>query len=115
MRFTATARGLGIVSATASVVLLVAYAATLAVGLASLESPRQPIGDPMFAVLKFLITLVMPAMFALMATVHAWAPTDAKTLSLAFIVYMALLAGLTCSVHFSILMLSRQPELAGRE
>ena len=50
MRFTATARGLGIVSAKATVVLLVAYAATLAVGLASLESPRQPIGDPLFTV-----------------------------------------------------------------
>ena len=60
MRFTATARRLGIVSATATVVLLVAYAATLAAGLASLESPRQPIGDPMFTVLKVLITLVMP-------------------------------------------------------
>jgi hypothetical protein len=50
MRFTATARRLGIVWATATVVLLVAYAATLAVGLASLESPRQSIGHPMFTV-----------------------------------------------------------------
>ncbi len=32
----------------ATVVLLVAYAVTLAVGLSSLESPQQPIGDPMF-------------------------------------------------------------------
>ncbi len=79
MRFTAAARGLGIVSATATVVLLVAYAATLGAGLASLESPWQPIGDPMFTVLEILITLVMPAMVALMAAVHAWAPADAKT------------------------------------
>jgi hypothetical protein len=80
MRFTATARRLGIVSATATVVLLVGFAATLAVGLASLESPRQPIGDPLFTVLEILIILVMPAMVALMAAVHAWAPADAKTL-----------------------------------
>ena len=40
MGFTATARFLGIYSASSTVVLLIAYAATLVVGLASLESPR---------------------------------------------------------------------------
>jgi hypothetical protein len=39
MKFTATARALGIFSAVATIVLLVAYAVTLAVGLTSLESP----------------------------------------------------------------------------
>src|SRR5919108_365478 len=48
IKFTATARSLGIFSAAATVILLVAYAVTLAVGLSSLESPQQPIGDPMF-------------------------------------------------------------------
>jgi hypothetical protein len=42
MKFTATARSLGIFSAGATVILLVAYAVTLAVGLSSLESPQQP-------------------------------------------------------------------------
>ena len=37
MKFTASARSLGIFSATATVILVVAYAVTLAVGLASLE------------------------------------------------------------------------------
>jgi hypothetical protein len=36
MKFTATARSLGIFSAAATVILLVAYAVTLVVGLASL-------------------------------------------------------------------------------
>jgi len=114
MRFTATARRLGIFSAAATVVMLVAYAATLAVGLASLESPQQPIGDPMFTVLEVLILGIMPAMVALMVAVHAWAPTDAKTLSLASVVFMGLLAGVTSAVHFSILTLSRQPEFVGQ-
>jgi hypothetical protein len=114
MKFTATARGLGIFSAVATVVLLVAYAVTLAVGLASLESPDQPIDDPMFTMLEVLIILMMPAMVALMVAVHAWAPPPAKTLSLTSLVFMGLLAGVTSIVHFCILTLSRQPEFAGQ-
>jgi hypothetical protein len=115
MRFTATARRLGIVSAAVTVILLLAYAVTLAVGLTSLESPRQPIGDPMFTILEVLIVLVMPAMVALMVAVHAWAPMHLKTFSLTSVVFMGLLVGVTCSVHFCILTLSRQPEFTGQE
>ena len=114
IKFTATARRLGIFSAAATVILLVAYAVTLAMGLASLESPQQPIGDPMFTILEVLIITMMPAMVALMVTVHAWAPMHAKTLSLTSLVFMGMLAGLTCSVHFVTLTLSRQPEFAGQ-
>ena len=112
IKFTATARRLGIFSAAATLILLVAYAVTLAMGLASLESPQQPIGDPMFTILEVLIISMMPAMVALMVTVHAWAPMHAKTLSLTSLVFMGMLAGLTCTVHFVILTLSRQPEFA---
>jgi hypothetical protein len=112
MKFTAIARGLGIYSAAATVILLVAYAVTLAVGLASLKSPQQPIGDPMFTILEILIIVMMPAMVALMVAVHAWAPPHAKTLTLTSVVFMGLLAGMTSIVHFCILTLSRQPEFA---
>src|SRR5215213_10885488 len=112
MKFAATARSLGIFSAAATVILLVAYAVTLAVGLLSLESPQQPISDPMFSILEVLIIIIMPAMVALMVVVHAWAPMHAKTLSLISVVFMGMLAGLTCSVHFVTLTLSRQPEFA---
>jgi hypothetical protein len=114
IKFTATARRLGIFSAAATIILLVAYAVTLAMGLASLESPQQPIGDPMFTILEVLIITMMPAMVALMVTVHAWAPMHAKTLSLTSLVFMGMLAGLTCSVHFVILTLSRQPEFTAQ-
>jgi hypothetical protein len=57
VKFTATARMLGIFSAAATVILGVAYAVTLTVGLLSLESPQQPIGDPMFTILEILIIL----------------------------------------------------------
>jgi hypothetical protein len=114
MKFTATARTLGIFSAAATVILLVAYALTLAAGLASLESAQQPIGDPMFTILEVLIIVMMPAMVALMVAVHAWAPMQAKTLTLTSLVFMGLLAGVTSVVHFCVLTLSRQPEFAGR-
>jgi hypothetical protein len=114
IKFTATARRLGIFSAAATIILLVAYAVTLAMGLASLESPQQPIGDPMFTILEVLIITMMPAMVALVVTVHAWAPMHAKTLSLTSLVFMGMLAGLTCSVHFCVLTLSRQPEFTAQ-
>jgi hypothetical protein len=110
MRFTATARRLGIFSATATFILIFAYAVTLVMGLMSLESPQEPIGNPMFTILEVLIIIMMPAMVALMVAVHAWAPMHAKTLSLTSVVFMGLLARLTCSVHFVILTLSRQPK-----
>jgi hypothetical protein len=114
VEFTATARLLGIISATATVILLGAYAITLTLGLASLESPQQPIGDPMFSILEVLIIITTPAMVALMVAVHAWAPMHAKTLSLTSVVFMGLLAGVTCTLHFVILTLSRQPEFTGQ-
>ena len=114
VEFTATARRFGIFSAVATVILLVAYAATLIVGLASLESPDQPIGEPMITILEVLIISMMPAMVALMVAVHAWAPMPAKTLSLTSLMFMGLLAGVTCSLHFMILTLSRQPEFTGQ-
>jgi hypothetical protein len=114
MKFTATARSFGILSAVATVILLVAYAVTLVVGLLSLESPQEPIGDPMFTILEILIIVMMPAMVALMVAVHAWAPMHAKTLTLTSVVFMGLLAGVTSVVHFCVLSLSRQPEFAGQ-
>ena len=114
MKFTATARSLGIISATAAVILVVAYAVTLTVGLVSLESPQQPIGDPMFTILEILIIGMMPVMVALMVAVHAWAPMHAKALSLTSVVFMGLLAGVTCIVHFCVLTLSRQPEFTAQ-
>ena len=72
VEFTATARRLGIFSAVGVVVLGVAYAVTLAVGFLSLESPQQPIGDPMFSILEVLIIVMMPVIVALMVAVHEY-------------------------------------------
>ncbi|HEX9161287.1 MAG TPA: hypothetical protein VF980_06230 [Thermoanaerobaculia bacterium] len=101
VEFSATARRLGILSAVSVVVVEVAYAVTLVVGFLSLQSPQQPIGDPMFSILEVLIIVMMPVMVMLMVAVHAWAPSHAKALSLSAVVFMGLLAAVTSSVHAS--------------
>ena len=114
VEYTATARRLGILSAMVVVVIEIAYGITMVVGFSSLRSPEQPIGDPMFSIMEILIIVMMPAMVALMVAVHAWAPTRAKALSLASLVFMGLLAGVTSCVHFVILTVSRQAAFAGQ-
>lgn len=109
---TPAARRLGITAALGVVLLLSGYAVTLAVGFASLDSPDQPIRDPMFSILEILIILMMPALVALMVAVHAWAAEDVKALSLTALMFMSLLAVVTASVHFLVLTLSRQAEFA---
>jgi hypothetical protein len=112
--FTPTARRLGIASAAATVVLVVVYVVTLVIGLASLKSPNEPIGNPWFSMLEVEIIVMMPAIVALMVAVHAWAPAHAKTLSLTSVVFIGLLAGVTCSLHFVVLTLSHQSAFAGQ-
>lgn len=114
MEFTAIARRLGLLSAAATVVLVAAYAVTLTIGLLSLDAPDQPIRNPTFTILEILIIIMMPALVGLMIAVHAWAPTRLKALGFAAVVFMGLLAGLTISLHFVILTVSREPEFEGQ-
>lgn len=111
--FTRNARRLGMVSAIGTVLLTTVYAATLAAGFMSLQSPQQPIGDPFFSVLEILIILLMPLMVALMVAVHAWAPLEKRVLSLMALVFMNFLAGLTCSLHFVILTVGHYASFSG--
>jgi hypothetical protein len=61
LEYTPTARRLGIASAVSVVVLLVVYALTHIIGLLSLETPDQQIGDPMFTILEIPIVAVLLA------------------------------------------------------
>jgi hypothetical protein len=113
IQFTAAARRLGMSSAVGVALLGTAYGATLAAGLLSLPSPEDPVRDPFFSVLEILIILLAPLMVVLMVAVHAWTSAQLKTYSLAALVFMSLLAGITCSVHFVVLTISRHVEFAG--
>jgi hypothetical protein len=80
LSFTASARRLGMVSALGTVFLGVGYAVVLIAGLLSLQSPHQPIADPLFSILEILIILTMPLMVTLMVAIHAWAPSAERLL-----------------------------------
>lgn len=93
--------------------LEVVYAVALALGLLSLKSPQDPIGDPYFSIMELLIVLVAPLMVLSMVAVHAHASPEAKVYSLAALAFMILMAGITSCVHFVILTVSRQIEATG--
>jgi hypothetical protein len=111
--FTRQHRMLGRAAAFAVFVLLLAYVPTLALGFLSLKSPLEPIADPFFSILELLIVTVAPLMVIVMVAVHAYAPPEAKGYSLTALAFMAIMAGITCSVHFTILTVSRRTEAAG--
>ncbi|MDD3858379.1 MAG: hypothetical protein PHP43_10080 [Methanoculleus sp.] len=111
--FTRHHRRLGKTAAWAVFFLLVAYAVTLVLGLLSLESPTDPIGDPYFALLELLIIVMAPLMVIVMVAVHAYASPGARAYSLTALAFMVIMAGITSSVHFVILTVSREAASAG--
>ena len=86
---------------------------TTALGFLSLKSPEDPIGDPFFTIMELLIVLIAPLMVVSMIAVHAYASSEVKVYSLTALIFMILLAGITSSVHFVILTVSRQLEAMG--
>jgi hypothetical protein len=101
-------RRLGIASSASYVILSVLYVVTLAIGLLSLASQDDPIGDPMFAILEVLIIPIMVAGVVLMGVVYAWASPEKRPYGLMALIFIALTAVVTCSVHFVILTVSRE-------
>jgi hypothetical protein len=111
--FTSQHRAIGTAAAWAVFFLGVVYAVTTVLGFLSLKSPQDPIGDPYFSIMELLIVLMAPLMVISMVAVHAYAPAQVKVYSLTALVFMILLAGITSSVHFVILTVSRQIEATG--
>ena len=89
------------------------YAVTLTAGLLSLKTQKEPIGEPYFSILEILILLLMPLLVGLVVAVHAWAQEEVKVFSLLSLVFMAVTAALTCSLHFVLLTVGRRAEFAG--
>ncbi len=95
--------------------LCMAYAVVLAVGLLTLPSLDHPIQNPWFTVMEILILGIAPMMVAVTVGVHGFASAEYKSFALLGVVFMSMCAVLTCSVHFAVLTLSRQPEFAAAE
>jgi len=112
MTFSQTARRVGIASSIATAALICAYAGTLAIGLSSLQSADDPIGDPMFTILEALILVLVPALVAQMVALHLWAAPQSRAFTLVAVIFMSLLGVVTSSVHFLVLTLSRTAAFA---
>lgn len=106
-------RTMGRYAAWAVFVIEIVYALTLLLGLLSLKSPQDPIGNPYFSIMELLIVLIAPLMVISMVAIHLYASPEDKAYSLTALAFMILLAGLTSSIHFVILTVSRQIEAAG--
>lgn len=111
--FTGQHRILGRTAALATFALGQAYAIAALFGFLSLKSPQDPIGDPFLSIMAFLLVLMAPLMVASMVVVHAYASPVRKAYSLTALAFMTLLAGITSSVNFAILMVSHRIEAAG--
>jgi hypothetical protein len=85
----------------------VAYAATLAVGFAR-HGLREPITDPVLAVMEVLTLLSAPVLVLLMVAVHDWAAPERKAYGIAAVAFATLCAGTTSAVHFIELTAARQ-------
>lgn len=105
--FSEAARTLGIVSATGVALLCAVYVLVLLGGLLTLPTPQDPIGDPFFTIMEILILLLAPLMVVLQASILAFAPERSKIFGVVSLVFMGVLATLTCGVHFVILTVSR--------
>jgi len=111
--FTSQHRAIGRASAWAVFFLDLLYAVTTVLGFLSLKSPQDPIGDPFFSIMEILTILIAPLMVVCLVAVHAYAWPDVKVYSFAALCFMIILAGITSSVHFVMLTVSRQIEATG--
>jgi hypothetical protein len=103
---------IGFFSALITAFLLFSYAVTLLMGFMAATSTEEPIKGPLFSILEILIILMMPSMVSLMIAVNNRAPDQRKALSQISVVFMGLLCGITCTIHFLILVLSTQPAIS---
>ena len=94
------------IAALAVLALLLAYAIVTIAGLLSLQSPELPIADPYFTAMELLILILAPALVWLMILLQRWAPEDKKHWATGALVFMAITAGMTSAVHFSVLVLT---------
>ena len=105
--FTRSQRMLGSFAAFSVCLLLIAYLFTLVLGFMSLKSPADPIGDPYFTILELLIVVMAPLMILVMVSVHYKSSPGTRMYSLLAVVFMTIMAVITCGVHFVILTVSR--------
>jgi len=105
-------RRFGVVSAVGVVILSAAYFLPLVMGFVTLPSPDVAFIDPWFSMMEVLIILLAPLMVALAVAIHNAVPVARKPFTLASVIFMGIMAGITCGVHFTVLTLSHRADFA---
>lgn len=86
------------------------YALITTIGLLSLKSSNDVIGNPYFTIMEILSILIALLMIISIAAVHYYASPVDKFFSLTSLIFMLVATGITSSVHFLILSISQSPE-----
>jgi hypothetical protein len=103
---------LGLWSSVALVCIGLGYVILLAAGFAR-HGLREPITDPILALMEILTLASAPAIVTLMAAIHDHASPERKVYGLAAQAFGTLCAGTTSAVHFMELTAARQLESGG--
>lgn len=111
--FTAQHRIIGMVAAWVGFAVMQVYSLVSGLGFLSLKTPQDAIGTPYLPLMALLLVLMAPLMVVTMIAVHAYAAPEHKVYSMAALVFMILLAGITSSVNFAVLVVSSQADVAG--
>ena len=88
--------------------IIIIYLITLILGFISLKTPQEPIGNPYFSILELLIIVLAPLMVFSLVIVHKSTPDKLKIYSLTALIFISIMASITCCLHFTILTLSQQ-------
>ncbi|MFC1975855.1 hypothetical protein ACFLXQ_05615 [Chloroflexota bacterium] len=111
--FTTQHRVIGQVAAWTGFAVMQAYSVASGLGFISLESPLDPIGAPFSAIMDLLLILTASLLVVTMVAVHSYAAPEHKIYSMTALAFMILLAGITSSVNFVVLIVSSQADFAG--
>jgi hypothetical protein len=107
--WTPTDRLIGIWVAWSLFALGLTYVAVMAFGfLAARGLDGPPLADPVFAIMELLILVQTPLIVVLFGILHRYAAPSVRSFSLAALVFVAIMACITLSVHFVLLTVGRQ-------
>ncbi len=105
-------RRLGIASGSAVAVMGLLYVCVLVAGLFTRSRSQEAIQQPWLTLMEVLIIAIAPAMVLLTVSLHAQSSEERKPFALAGVVFMAMSAATTSTVHFTILAVSNHPVFA---
>lgn len=91
-------------------VLGIIYAVITTLGLISLQSPQDSIGNPYFTIMEILSILISVLMMLSLTAVYFYDVSTDKYFSLTALILMCFTSGITTCVHFLVLSISHSVE-----